>query len=182
MTLADGRRLDSGTVSVVLNRVFSAPLTLLAAAQWEDSTYARSEQSAFALSWLQALAPVVINPPAARGLAGAWRSAVEWCGLARYVGLDCAGLVLDSHEPDSLLGFPTALHNGLVIGTRAFGLAARPEIRAAAVRLAQEAETPLLGLWLTEEASPRLMMATPHPDLSFGGEAGIDALDELMSA
>jgi hypothetical protein len=182
VTLADGRRLDSGDVAAVLNRAFTAPLTLMAQMQWKDSDYARTEQSAFALSWLQALAPVVINAPAARGLAGAWRSQVEWSGLARRAGLDCASPEADSHEPDSVICFPRAPQNGLVIGERTFGLAARSEVRAGAIALAREAGTPLLGLWFTGETSPRLTMATPHPDLSLGGEPGIDALEEVLSA
>jgi hypothetical protein len=182
MTLADGRRIDSGNVAAVLNRALSAPLTLMAQMQWPDSDYARSEESAFALSWLQALAPVVVNPPAARGLAGAWRSRAEWSGLARRAGLDCAPHEADSHDPGSVHCFPQAPQNGLVIGERAFGLAARPEVRPAAIALAKVAGMPLLGLWLTDEQAPRLTMATPHPDLSLGGEPGIDALERVLSA
>jgi hypothetical protein len=182
VTLADGRRFDSNDLAAVLNRAFSAPLTTMAQMQWQDSDYARAEQSAFALSWLQALAPVVVNAPAARGLAGAWRSQVEWSGLARRAGLDCASPRADSHDPDSVICFPQAPQNGLVIGERAFGVAARPEVRAGAIALAKAAGTPLLGLWFSAETSPRLTMATPHPDLSLGGEPGIDALEEVLSA
>jgi hypothetical protein len=154
----------------------------MAQMQWQDSDYARTEQSAFALSWLHALAPVVVNPPAARGLAGAWRSQAEWAGLARRAGLDCALDTADSHDPGRVHCFPQTPQNGLVVGERAFGLAARPETRHAAIALAREADTPLLGLWLTDEEVPRLTMATPHPDLSLGGEPGIDALEEVLSA
>jgi hypothetical protein len=182
VTLAGGRRIDSADLAAVLNRAVNAPLTLMAQMQWQDSDYARTEQSAFALSWLHALAPVVVNPPAARGLAGAWRSPAEWSGLARRTGLDCASHEADSHDPGGVNCFPQVPQNGLVIGERAFGLAARPEIRAAAIALAKEAGTPLLGLWFTDEISPRLTMATPHPDLSLGGESGIDALEAVLSA
>lgn len=182
VTLADGRRIETGEVTAVLNRMVAPPLSPLARGRWPDSGYARAEESAFALSWLPALAPAVLNAPAARGLAGAWRSPVEWSALARRAGLSFAPLARDSHEPGDLWRFPLTPQNGLVIGEETFGLADRPELRAGVVRLAREAQTPLLGLWFTPEVTPRLAMATPHPDLSLGGEPGVDALEELLSA
>jgi hypothetical protein len=182
VTLADGRRIDSADIAAVLNRTFLAPFTVMAQSQWPDSAYARSEQSAFALSWLQALAPVVLNPPVARGLGGAWRSATEWFGLAQRAGLPCAPLTADSHEPDTLMHLPMRPNDGVVIGTRTFGVADLPGLREAAVTLARTADTPLLGLWFSQEGPPRLETATPHPDLSLGGEAAVHALAELLAA
>ncbi|MEA2213636.1 MAG: hypothetical protein QOF83_3584 [Solirubrobacteraceae bacterium] len=182
VTLADGRRIDSADIAAVLNRTILAPFTAMAQGQWPDSAYARSEQSAFALSWLEGLAPVVVNSPAARGLAGAWRSATEWFGLARRAGLPCAALTVDSREPDTLVRMPMRPNDGLVVGRQTFGVPDRPGLRAAAVELARAADTPLLGLWFSREGPPRLEMATPHPDLSVGGEFAVEALDELLAA
>lgn len=181
ITLSDGRRLKTGDFDAVLNRVITPPLTLLARMGWEDSAYARSEQIAFSISWLRALAPLVINPPAARGIAGAWRSALEWRVQARTAGFEVEPLRVDSRDPQSLAAFPLTPPDVLVLGEEAFG-AASPSQRAAAVRLARATGTPILGLWLTDSHAPRLTMATPHPDLTLGGEAGVDALERLLAA
>jgi hypothetical protein len=180
-TLADGRCLRSGDYSAVLNRTIAPPLMVMARMGWEDSEYARSEQIAFALSWLRGLAPVVANPPTSRGLAGAWRSPLEWRALARSAGLEISPLVADSHDPDTTGGFPLTPATGLVIGKEAFGSAAQPGVKAAAIRLAQAAETPMLGFWFSDQHRSRLMMATPHPDLTLGGERGLEAVERLLS-
>jgi hypothetical protein len=178
LALADGRHLRSGDFSAVLNRTMLPPLTVMARAAWEDSAYALSEQSAFALSWLHALAPVVVNPPTPRGLAGAWRSPLEWRCLAAVAGLEAAPLEADSDAPDGTPMFPDGPPNALVIGDRAFGAAANEPVRGAAVRLSKLASTPILGLWLTDD---RLTMATPNPDLSIAGTEGMAALERLMT-
>ena len=59
-------------------------------------------------------------------------------------------------------------------------------IREAASRFAAKAETPILGLRFAG-ADParggwRLLDATPYPDLSSAGDAGITALAEQLGA
>lgn len=180
--LRDGDRLRSGEFSAVLNRVISPPLTQLARADWEDSAYARSEQVAFSLSWLHALAPVVINPPAARGLAGAWRSPLEWRMLALDAGFEVEAFDADSDAHEPAHGVPLSPAPGMVIGESAFGMAALPGVAGPAIRLARLAETPVLGLWFCSGREGRFTMATPHPDLALGREAGLDALERLLDA
>lgn len=177
ISLADGGHLQTGDFAAVLNRMITPPMTGLARVNGADSVYARSEQVAFALSWLQALAPVVVNPPAPRGLAGAWRSAAEWRALALAAGFSVEPLISDSHAAEPFPVFPLAPPDILVIGDEAFGQAAEPEVAAPAIRLARLACTPILGLWLNGR---ELTTATPHPDLSLGGERGHDALARLL--
>jgi hypothetical protein len=180
--LPDGDQLRSGEFSAVLNRVIAPPLAGLARTSGEDSAYARSEQIAFSLSWLRALAPLVVNPPTARGLAGAWRSSVEWRSLGRAAGLDVEPLVRESLAPEPASVFPQLPPTGMVIGDEAFGAAAEPRVKAAAIRLSQMAETPILGLWLSADRHRRLTMATPHPVLSLGGKGGVAALERVLGA
>ena len=58
-------------------------------------------------------------------------------------------------------------------------------VRTAVRRFATLAETPILGLRFAglerDRAEWRLLDATPYPDLSSGGEAGISALEELLA-
>jgi hypothetical protein len=178
VALADGRHLRSGDFSAVLNRAMLPPLTVMARAAWEDSAYALSEQSAFALSWVNALAPNVVNPPTPRGLAGAWRSPLEWRSLAAAAGLEPVPFKADTDALEAAPVFPDGPPNALVIGECAFGAAADEPVRAAAVRLARLASTPILGLWLTDG---RLAMATPNPDLSMAGAEGLAALEGLLA-
>jgi hypothetical protein len=181
VSLADGRCLRSGHFSALLNRAFVPPLTALARAGWRDSDYARSEQVAFCLSWLRALSPVVVNPPTARGLAGAWRSPLEWRQLAATAGFEVEPLVADSHCADRVKAFPFTPPDGLVVGDQAFGTAGAPEVKAAAIRLSRLAATPILGLWFSDRRRLQLKMATPHPDLTVGGGRALTALERLLA-
>jgi hypothetical protein len=178
-----GRRvLRSGEFSAVLNRAVSPPLTMLARMHWEDSAYARSEQAAFSLSWLSALAPLVVNRPSARGQAGAWRSALEWRSLAQSAGLAVEPFEADSDRPSGASYDAQVQPTGLVVGDDAFGVAAQPGLKPAAIQLARCAETPIIGLSFSDGPQHRLMMVTPLPDLTLGGEGTVSALERLLDS
>ena len=186
--LADGRRLRSGEVAAVLNRMLHPPTASLAYAVPGDEEYARNELTAFAASWLRALAPRVINEPTPQGLSGRWRAPLHWRALARDAGLPVVPMRFDSRTPPPLLYQANGEQS-----TEVLTVAGEPltegmpsRIRAAARRFAVDAGTPVMGLRFAG-ADParggwRLLDASPYPDLSSAGEAGVDALGDMLAA
>src|SRR5205807_6392049 len=151
VTLADGRKLDSRFVRGTLNR-----LTLLPTHHFDaspDRDYAVQEFSAFCMSWLNALSGPVLNPVSPQGLCGAWRHVSEWVWLAAQAGLptpaygQTSGDAFDETQTLRQL-FPreTPTQTVIVIGEQVVGAPAPAKIRAGCVRLAQLAQTPLLGI------------------------------------
>ena len=182
VALADGRVLRTGDVDVVLNRLLEPPVGALGHAVEADADYARSELTAFAASWLRALAPRVVNAPTPQGLCGAWRSPLQWRSLALAAGLPAARLSCDSADPAAALpvyGAEPGMTVLAVGGDALVGEMPGP-VRAAARRLAQRTATPLLGLRFATGWG--LLDATPYPDLSLAGEAGVDALAAVLAA
>jgi hypothetical protein len=188
ITLADGRDVRTGRVTAVLNRMLQPPLAPVAAAVPGDASYVRSELTAFAASWLRALAPRVVNQPTPQGLCGAWRAPVQWRALALEAGLPVAPATFDSRNPPPIgigFGFDTEPSTTLLaIGGEVFGGALPKTLRAAAHRFTILAETPILGLRFAGREPHRygwrLLDATPYPDLSNGGDAAITALEALL--
>jgi len=182
VVLADGRALRTGDVDVVLNRLMEPPVGALAHAVPADADYARSELTSFAASWLRALSPRVVNAPTPQGLCGAWRSPLQWRALALAAGLPAARLHCDSADPAAALP-PFGSEPGLAVlavgGDVLVGGMPAP-VRAAARRLARRAATPVLGLRFASGWG--LIDATPYPDLSLAGEAGVDALAAVLAA
>lgn len=184
-------RLRTGDASAVLNRVLQPPARAAAGAVPGDAEYAEMELSAFAASWLLALAPVVVNAPTPQGFAGRWRPPLHWRVLAQRAGFSVAPLDLDSDdpppEPAGLAapdGDPATVV--LAIGGEPLGRRFPARVREATRRLAARADTPILGLRF-EGANParagwRLLDATPYPDLSLAGDAGVEALDAVLAA
>lgn len=186
--LLDGRRLRTGEVTSVLNRMLQPPLAAVAAAIPGDADYARSELTAFAASWVRALAPRVVNEPTPQGLCGRWRAPLQWRALALAAGLPVAPTTFDSADPPPLgYGFEAAEPSTtvLMLGGTLLDGEVPDAVRAAVRRFATLAETPILGLRFAglkrDRAEWRLLDATPYPDLSSGGEAGISALEELLA-
>jgi len=186
--LADGRRVNSAGVDAVLNRVMVPPAgTAAAVAAPGDGEYARGEITAFTISWITALAATVVNTPSTQGLCGRWRPALAWRVLAARAGLPVVPLDLDSTRPDPDHGQLNgqAGTTVLTIDGALLHPAAPAAVRDGAARLAELSGTPLLGLRFagTDPARSgwRLLDATPQPDLSVAGEAGIDALEGVLS-
>jgi len=185
--LADGRRLRTGEVTSVLNRMLQPSLATAAAAVPGDADYVRSELTAFAASWIRTLAPRVVNEPTPQGLCGRWRSPLHWRALALEAGLPAAPASFDSRNPPPLgYGFDSVPSKVVLsIGGELFDGAVPDAIRAAAWRFATLAETPILGLRFagSEPAREgwRLLDATPYPDLASGGDAGLSALEAVLA-
>ena len=73
----------------------------------------------------------------------------------------------------------------LCVGGRLLNESAPDHIRSAARRLGEQAETAVLGLCFAgrdpETEGWRVLDATPHPNLCSAGEAGVEALVEVLS-
>ncbi|GKS59668.1 hypothetical protein YTPLAS18_31950 [Nitrospira sp.] len=96
VTLADGRRIDPDSLSLVFQRLQRVEIAQFAHAKPSDRDYAQSEMQALLLSWLEGLPCPVVNRASPRGLCGAERSLVEWLVLAARVGLPVRGYELVS--------------------------------------------------------------------------------------
>lgn len=177
ISLPDGRFLDASAVRGTLNRLTAVPAGFLRTSA--DHSYAHQELYAFFLSWLNALPGPLLNPPAPQGLCGRWRPSSEWVWLAGQAGLATAPFRQSSREtPPKLFGEKPLLPPGsvgstvLVAAGRISGAAAPRDVLAGCLRLAELAETPLLGIDFADgPAGPWTFAgATPWPDLRLGGE------------
>jgi hypothetical protein len=187
LTLAtgDGRTLRGADVGAVLNRLAAPPLAVLEYADRDDREYARNELTAFAASWLRTLSATVVNAPDPHGLCGRWRHALEWRSLAARAGMPCAPLRLASAEPAAAAGDPPGT-TVLAVDGRLLLAGVPRAVQQATAQLSRLAGTRVLGLRF-DGADParagwRLHDATPYPDLSLAGEAGVEALEAALAA
>jgi hypothetical protein len=172
--LTDGRRVASGEVSAVLNRLIGPPQGAFSDAALADRLYAEQEWWAFTLGWLQTLADRVVNPAGPRGLCGAWRYPSEWRLLAHSAGLSAA-----EYHPGTAEGIIDG--QVLVIGNQALVADGLEGLGRACLQLAALAGTPLLEVWFTRAGGkPLVVGATPLPRLSPGGDAALRALTRLL--
>lgn len=189
LTTGDGRRLCGADVGAVLNRLVSAPLAVVDAAQPEDRDYARNELTAFAASWLRTLSARVVNAPHPHGLCGRWRQPLEWRSLAARAGLIAAPLRLASVGADmpQLVGFGDQLGTTTVLAVdgRILHAGVPSAMQRACAQLSRLCATRVLGLRF-DGSDPargwRFLDATPYPDLSLAGEAGVAALEAALDA
>jgi hypothetical protein len=190
LTTADGRRLCGADVGAVLNRLVSAPLAVVDAAEPEDRDYARSELTAFAASWLRTLSATVVNAPHPHGLCGRWRQPLEWRALAARAGLIAAPLRLASAGPDMPrpLGFgdepgTTTL---LAVDGRILHAGVPSAVQRASAHLGRLCATRILGLRFDgidpARSGWRFLDATPYPHLSLAGDTGVAALEGALGA
>jgi hypothetical protein len=169
--LADGRQINGAGLRGVVNRVSCLAPDLFLHMRKQDRSYACAEMTALFQSWLSALPVPVLNPPQARGLAGAWRHGSEWAMLAARAGLG-AGY----RQPPGL-AMGAAKWSLQVVGDSVVplrGASPPTEVEEAAVELSRLSATPLLGLEFTEDW--RLVAASPVPDLRLGGSAVVSAV------
>jgi hypothetical protein len=184
ITLADGRVINNKTIRGTLNRLTQVPLQQLAGAP--DYDYATQEYAAFFMSWLYSMPQPILNAATAQGLSGAWRHASEWVSLAARSGLQTPDYqqtsedtIDERREMRRLLPAESLTTLFFVVGDRVVGPPLPPETRASCLRLAQLAESSLLGIELVNDTSSNSWTfagATPMPDLRTGGEALLDAL------
>jgi hypothetical protein len=177
--LPDGRMIESNAVLGVINRITSLPEGHLLLADDRDRQYAVEEFYALFMSWLRAFPCPVLNRPAARGLSGSLRSALEWRVMAARAGLPV--LPFSSAEKATEERKPShAPQNLMVIGDHIVGNAPQ-EVHAGCQRLAQIADVGLLQLQFMVNTQPwQFVSATPLPDLCAGGPPLIDALYDAL--
>ena len=182
--LPDGRRLSSGDIKGVLNRWSNVPTNHLIGASESETRYAAEELNALVLSWLACIGRVAINRPSPRGLPGAWRSGSEWAMLAARAGFPVAALRLSSHHAPVVQAPAIETRSLIVLGGRIFGAELPPHVAQACARLAQLADTDLLGIELHIDTAHRMYFgaATPWPDLRIGGRGLIDHLHHCLTS
>jgi hypothetical protein len=162
----------------------------LSASGSPDARYAQSELMAFTAGWLRSLAAVMINEPTPQGLSGRWRPTAAWRALGVAAGLRVVPFrATSSHAADDVADMShteteSPTRTLLSIAGELIHDDAPPTVRRAVRRLAGLSGTTILGLrFLGDEPSRsgwRLLDATPHPDLSVGGEKGLRALEAVL--
>jgi hypothetical protein len=179
--LGDGRTLHSDRINGVLNRISCISTEHLQHAQAGDRDYAIQELTAFFISWLNALPCKVFNRSTAQGLAGAWRHQSEWVWLAMQAGLSTpvyrqssqANQANQTNQTTGVYGQAgfslVPASTVIVVGNQFCGALAPEPVLEGCWRLAQMAETPLLGV----EFGPgwEFRTANPLPDLRLGQQA-----------
>lgn len=188
--LRDGRRITSGGLRGVLNRLTHVPTQHLS--MLPDQEYISQELTAFFMSWLYALPGPVLNRPTAQGLCGPWRHVSEWALLAARAGLPVPvyrqggdDQIDETRTERRLFPLGTPTTSAVVLGGRLFGPQMFPEgIEEGCVRLSTLVSTPLLGVELARDGRGEWQFAgaTPLPDLTLGGDALLDALAEELGA
>lgn len=181
IVLSDGRVVSSDAVSGVLNRLLSAPKSLVDFGQEGDRDYAYQELTSFYLSWLETLPGEVINRPEPQGFCGRWRHISEWAMLAQQAGLP-APPYRQCADDDPAAGYRSLAPEGakteqvIVLKGKLFGAALKQDMAEACVRFARLAQSDLLGIELFEK---QFASATPYPDLTVGGEQMISYLSKI---
>lgn len=176
----NGVDLPSDSIAGVINRIgFIAP-THAAGFVDADREYALAELNAFFMSWLSALDAPVLNPPSARGLAGAWRPASEWAHLAQRAGL--TPRLVTSADPESIPFADTPHRTAFVVGGEIVDDGLDETTRQACLRLSDLSATPLLGVEFEMDDQSGLVLtgASPQPPIQLAGEAMLDALAHVL--
>lgn len=176
--LADGRTIRGDRVHGVLNRLAGVFPGQLARGAPEDREYASQELYAFFLSWLAGLPGRVLNRPSPQGLSGVWLDPTEWLVLAARAGLSAPAYRSGARRRRPPLGTRRTV---LVVGRRALGPSAEPELVESCGRLARLVRAAILGVDFSVEAGRwSFAGATPLPRLSRGGERLLDLLAEAL--
>ena len=183
--LADGRRIRDPGIGAVLNRLIGVPPACLEGADPDDRLYADQEWRALLVSALHGLASrgvPVVNEAHPYHLRGRWRTPGEWAILAHRAGFRAPAWRWDGVMPAIAIEDDAAPKaDVVVVGDRVFG-----EVPGDAAersrRLAGLAKEPLLGIRLHGDLAGdwTFIGADAAPDLRIAGEAGLDALAELL--
>lgn len=129
---------ELSAVVVRMESVWPGELSHLRAA---DRAYAAAEVTAFLLAWLTGLRCPVLNPPAGNSLLGPGLRDEQWVRLAASLGVPVVP-VRRGRPAQS----PTATHQVVVVGERAFGEEATAAQRDWAVALAGASGAKLLSV------------------------------------
>lgn len=181
-TLADGRRIDGGSIRGVVNRIPLVPAHLLQHLVESDRAYAQQEWTALHMSWLASLQVPVLNLPVVEGLCGAWRHRSEWACLAGQAGLDVdlyVQQVPSAPAPTDTGEEAPPVRTIIAIDGWGIGGPLEEDVTDACGRLGALSKTRILGVDLDARTSA-FVSASPLPDLRTGGEPFIDALASAL--
>lgn len=142
LDLADGRRVDSAAVDMVVNRMVTPPTVPRQLVAASDCDYAEQELWAVTLGWLASFSCPILNPPSPMGLAGAHRSDLEWRSLAARSGL----AVARSTAAPTVDLVSVLVVGGRVIGLTPHGQPMSSEVTDGLLALSVAASQPLLGV------------------------------------
>jgi hypothetical protein len=184
--LRDGQ-VDSQVALGVLNRLQYIPMSQVNASD-ADRQYAMQEYAAFFISWLHGFRCSVLNPATTVGLCGETRHASKWILLASKAGLQTSKYKQTSQEKNMTYRFTgkavppkIPVETVFTVNSSIVSKGAPPEVVAGCRRLAEMAETPLLGMdFLETSDSWTFVGATPFPNLFLGGDALLDALAKAL--
>lgn len=187
ITLPDNRLIDSSSIRGVINRLIAVPS--MQAAHSPDAEYATQEFSALFLSWMYGLPGPVLNRATPQGLCGQWRHVSEWVWLASKAGLPVPQYRQSSQDQINELKterrlFPlgTPTRTIIVVNGNVCADGVPPLIREGCTRLAELAETSLLGIeFAIEDKNWIFAGATPMPDLRYGGDDLLDQLKAILA-
>lgn len=178
------RRLETGGVRGILNRIGFLPIDLFQSGKPDDRQYAQQELTALLMSCFHGLDCPVMNRPVAQGMAGAWRHPAEWAVLAARAGLRAWSYRMQAGVP--ITGWSVAPANlprktVFVVGDRVSG-EAPIHILEASRRLAALSRTAMLGVEFVDgpECEWIFAGASPQPDLRIGGEPLLDTICAVL--
>ena len=158
--VASGAPLAVAAIGAVLVRRQAVYQQELTHVHPDDRAYAAAEMTALLAWWLRALKVPVLNRPSNSVLCGpAWREE-QWRLFATRQGLAAASAARSS---DLLTETSVAAWSVSVVGPQAFGDAPHAQ-KAAAIRLADKAKTPLLRVRF--DAGGAVMGADCFPPLT----------------
>jgi hypothetical protein len=183
--LSDGRRIRDPEIRAVLNRLLAVPPACLEGADPGDRVYAEHEWRALLVSALHGLASrgvPVVNEAHPYHLRGRWRTPGEWAILAHRAGFRAPAWRWDGVIPAIAIEDDVAANaNVVVVGDRVFG-GVPGDVAERSRRLAWLAREAVLGIRLGSDVAGgwTFIGADAAPDLRIAGQAGLDALADLL--
>ncbi len=178
--LADGRIIDSGTVTSVVNRLAGLPDRAAANISHDDRAYVHEELYAFVLAWLASFDGATVNPPHARALSGLWPDPLALRHLAARAGLPTDAAILGNMKRLAPATAPAATL--VVCNGQVFGPSIDDEIAAAAARVTAELGLQVLTVVFEHSSSGALRFshADPRGDWRIGGPPMLDSLTSCL--
>jgi hypothetical protein len=168
-----------------LNRLVAVPPACLEGADPGDRVYADQEWRALLVSALHGLASrgvPVVNEAHPYHLRGRWRTPGEWAILAHRAGFRAPAWRWDGVTPAIATEDDVAASaDVVVVGDGVFG-GVPGDVAEQSRRLAGLAGEPVLGIRLGSDLAGgwTFIGADPAPDLRIAGDAGLDALADLL--
>ena len=162
--LASHGRLDSRSITGVVNRLEFLPDAHLARVNATDRAYSQQELLAIWSSWISALPCPVINRPTAICVTGPLFHPAIWQHHAAAAGLPTAPMLYDVDLPDPVA--PAPMHSVIVCKDQCHGASLPPGLFGACCDLARLAGLDMLEVMFGQGPSGAVFShASPIPDL-----------------